>query len=103
MHHHFGLRDDLGPSRHAGKVMSCIGMISCNRMGVCFTNDMTRLGQHLGKRVHIISIEYTICQLFEFIIEPLACCSITTTEYPGHGSPCATIHGFNNPDFSFVD
>jgi hypothetical protein len=33
----------------------------------------------------------------------LECCRITTTEYPGHGSPCATIHGLHDPNVPFVD
>jgi hypothetical protein len=72
-------------------------------MGVCFAHDMTLGGEHLGKRAPVICIKDTIRSMFDLIIEPLECCSITTTEYPGNGSPCATIHGLNDPNFSFFD
>ena len=44
MNHDFGLRDHLGPSPHTGKVMSRLGMIPFNRLGVCLTHAITRLG-----------------------------------------------------------
>jgi hypothetical protein len=103
MNHIFGFRDHLGPSGHPSEAVSRLGMISFNRRGVGFANDMTLLREHLGKRVPAVCIKYTIRYMVNFIIESLERCRITTTEYPGNGSPCATIHGFNNPDFSFVD
>jgi hypothetical protein len=59
MNHVFGFRDHFGPSCHSGEVMSRIGIISFNRMGVGFANDMTLFRQHLGKRTPVICIKYT--------------------------------------------
>ena len=41
--------------------------------------------------------------MFHFFIEPPESCSITTAEHPGHSSPCATVNGFDDPNFSFFD
>jgi hypothetical protein len=40
MNHVFGFRDHFGPSCHPGEVMSRIGIISFNRMGVGFAADV---------------------------------------------------------------
>lgn len=40
--------------------------------------------------------------MFHFVIESLACCSITTAEHPGHSSPCATVNGFDDPKLVFL-
>jgi hypothetical protein len=103
MNHVFGCRDHFGPSCHPSEVVSRIGLISFNRMGVCLANERTRFRSHLGERVPVICIKYTIRYMFTLIIASLERCRITTTEYPGYGSPWATSPGLNNPDFSCVD
>src|SRR5215510_5680688 len=101
MQHLDGFRNDLRSTGHSGQMMSWIRIVSFNRMRMRFSCDMPLFRQDLGKCIPVVCIKATCSQMFEFIVEPLECCSITTTEYPGTGSPCATIHGLNDPNFPF--
>ena len=83
--------------------MSRIRMVSFTGRRMCFARDLTLFRYDLGKGVPVVSIQYTRGEMFELIVEPLQWCRITTTEYPGHGSPGATIHGFNDPHCPFFD
>jgi hypothetical protein len=68
-----------------------------------FAEAMTVRRQDLCKSIPLICIPAAVREMGAFVIEPLEGCSLTTTEYPGHSSPCAMIHGCNDPDVSFVD
>ena len=103
MNHGFGFRDDRGPWRHTGKVLSCMGMIPFKHLGGCLTAELSRLAQPLDKRVPGVWIDSTRRYMVECIIAQLEGYRITTTESPGKGSPGATSHGFDIPDVAFED
>ena len=82
-------------------MMTGIAVVLFNRYCVRLSDDVAILRQYLAKSVPVISIEDAVLQVFHFVIESFECCSITTTDNPGHSSPCATIHGFDDPSFVF--
>ena len=64
---------------------------------VFLSDHMALRGKNFSEGIPIISIKNAIRQVLDFIIESLECCSITITDNPCNGSPCATIQGFDDP------
>ena len=86
LNHLFLFRDDLGPSGHAPQMMARVTVIALNGHRVGFAYNMTFFGKHVRKGLPVIRIEDALFQVFDFIVEPLEGCSITTANNPGHGS-----------------
>ena len=63
-----------------------VTVITLNSHRVGFADDMSFLGEHFRKGIPVIRIEHAPFQVFDFLVEPLEGCSITTAEHPGHGS-----------------
>jgi len=64
---------------------------------VRLADDMPLPRQHLPERVPIVGVEGAALQVPDFPVEPPERCRITTAEHPGHGSPCATVKGLDDP------
>jgi len=67
-------------------MMAGVAVITLNRHRVGFAYDMAFFGENVRKGIPVIRIEDTLFQVFDFIVEPLEGCSITTAKNPGHGS-----------------
>ena len=76
-------------------------MIAFHRMRVGLANHMPVWRPHVGTGFLVIGIQETGGQMRYVILQALEGCSITTTEYPGKSSPCAMIHGFDDPELLF--
>jgi hypothetical protein len=70
---------------------------------VGFSDDVTLDRKDFGKGFPRVGIENTLFQVSDFVVKLSEGASITTTEHPGHGSPCAMIHGFDDPEFLFFE
>lgn len=77
--------------------MASIAVVMLNVNCMSFADDMALRWQNLGEGVPMVSIESAVLQMSHFLVEPSEGCRITTAEYPGHGSPCITVNGFNDP------
>ena len=67
-------------------MMAGVAVIALNRHRVGFAYDMAFFGENVRKGLPVIRIEDALFQVFDFIVEPLEGCSITTAKNPGHGS-----------------
>src|SRR5919109_1840469 len=103
MHHLFSFSDDFGLACHTCEVMPRIRISAFHSMRACLATEMPFWRQHVGTGFPVSGIKYPGGQMLDFIRQALEGCSITTTESPGHGSPWAMIHGFDQPEFAFFE
>ncbi len=102
MDHGLLLGNDFGAAGHTSEMVARVAVVSFDGDGMSFADDMAFGGQHLGESIPIVGVEGTVLQMLDLIVESLEGCSITMAEHPGHGSPRATIHRFDEPDFVFL-
>jgi hypothetical protein len=93
----------LCTAREPSQVMARIAVVVLNVNCVGLADDMAFGRQNFGKSTPIILVKRTAPQVFHFAVESPERCSITTAEYPCHGSPCATIKGFDDPKPVFFE
>ncbi len=67
-------------------MMAHVTVIALNGHRVGFADDMSFFGKDFRKGIPVIRIEEALVQVFDFLVEPLEGCSITTADNPGHGS-----------------
>lgn len=67
-------------------MMARVAVIALNGHRVGFAYDMSFFGENVRKSIPVIRIEDALFQVFDFLVEPLEGCSITTAKHPGHGS-----------------
>ncbi|ETZ07232.1 hypothetical protein P618_200630 [Holospora obtusa F1] len=80
--------------------MSCITMILLYTVPD-FPILWRFFGRDFRESIPVISIKCAIFQMFvfDFFVKSCECCSITIPCNPGNSSACATINGFDNPEF----
>jgi len=99
----FEMGYNLGAPRESAQMVSRVAVIMLNVYSVRFSDNMTLRRQHFGKGIPVIRVKYTVGEVFYFVVETSECCSITTAEHPGHGSPCITVNGFDEPKLVFFE
>jgi hypothetical protein len=101
--HGFLARDHLGSSGKSSQVVARIAVIAFDACGMALADDVAFWRQDLGEGLPRVSVINALFQVLDLIVEPPEGSSITTTEHPGHGSPCATIQGLDDPAFLFFE
>ena len=74
-----------------------IAVMLLNRDSVRLADNVARCRKHFGEGIPIVCVKDAFCQALDFVVEAPECCSITTACNPGNSSPCATIHGLDDP------
>ncbi len=97
------LRNNLGSAGETTQVVARIAVVMFNIDGVRFADNMPFWRQNFGERIPVIRIKSAIFQMFYLVVEFSEGCRITTAEYPGHSSPCATVNGLDDPKLSFFE
>ncbi len=103
VNHEFFLGNDLGTPSESSQMVARVAVIvfNINRMG--FADNMAFRRQNIRESIPVVSVKGAVFQMLYFVIESPKGCRITTAEHPGHGSPCATVNGFDNPKLSFFE
>jgi hypothetical protein len=52
-----------------------------------FANNVALRGKDFGEGIPIVGVKGAVGQVFDFVVEPLEGCSITTAENPADSSP----------------
>jgi hypothetical protein len=65
--------------------------------------DVALVWEHFCESVPVVCVENATLQVLHFVVEPPECCRITTAEHPGHGSPCITVNGLDDPKLVFFE
>jgi hypothetical protein len=94
--------DDLAASGHPREVMARVGVVTLDRMGVCFADHMLGGGQHGAVGRPVVSKVYPSSACYA-VVELAEGGSITMTDDPGEYSPCTTVQRFPDPTFVFFD
>jgi hypothetical protein len=83
--------------------MARIAVIVLNINGMRFTDYVSLRRQDFRESTPVIGIKSATRQMFDLVVEPLECCSITIAEHPGHSFPCTTINGLDDPKLVFFE
>jgi hypothetical protein len=78
-----------------------IAVVAFDLCGMGFADDVAFRGQDFGKGIPMVGVINAVFQVFDLVVETPKGSSITTAGHPGHSSPCATIHGLDDPAFLF--
>ncbi len=81
------LGDDFGSARHASEMVARIAVIALNGDGVLLADHVTVWRQDFGESLPGVGVKNAVGQMFDFVVEPLERCSITTADNPGNSSP----------------
>ena len=68
-------------------MMASIAVVLFDRDGMRFANDVALRREHFGEGIPIVGVKGALGQVFDFVVEPLEGCSITTAENPADSSP----------------
>jgi hypothetical protein len=68
-------------------MMASIAVVLFDRDGMRFANDVALGREHFGEGIPIVGVKGALGQVFDFVVEPLEGCSITTAENPADSSP----------------
>ena len=93
----------LGPPGKPPQVVTSIAVVSLNIRRVLLANEMSLRWQHRSKCPPVICMESTALKVLHLVVKSSESCNITTAEHPGHGSPCVTINGLDDPKLLFFD
>jgi hypothetical protein len=64
-----------------------IAVVLFDRDGMRLANDVALRGKNFGEGIPIVGVKGVVGQVFDFVVEPLEGCSITTAENPADSSP----------------
>jgi len=101
MDHELLLGNHLSATRHAPQVVTGVAVVLLNRDGMRLSNDVSFCRKHGCKCIPVVRIKEAVRQVLDLVVEPLEGLSITMACNPGHSSPCATIHGLDDPECVF--
>lgn len=68
-------------------MMAGIAVVLLDQDGMRLANDVALRREYFGESVPIVRVKDAMGQVFDFVVEPLEGCSITTAENPGDSSP----------------
>jgi hypothetical protein len=68
-------------------MVASITVVLLDQDGMRLANDVALRREYFGEGVPIIRVKGAVGQVFDFVVESLEGCSITTAENPGDSSP----------------
>ena len=103
VNHTLRFRSHLRASREPAKMVASVAVVTLNRHGILFPNDVPPSREDFRKGFPVVCVENALLRVAHFAVEPPECCRITTAEHPGHGSPRATVSGLDDPNSVFLN